>query len=127
MNIWLKVRVLSPLPKSECAKKFSERGCSFCLKVFPTAQQLTCHRAACQSLPLLPPLSWVNKRIQAEKEQIHGESSNISAIAMDCEMVGGGQNGSLDFCTRVCLVDEDEKVVFHCYVKPPIPITDYRL
>ncbi|GLJ21334.1 hypothetical protein SUGI_0392260 [Cryptomeria japonica] len=125
---------LGPLPKAECAKRFSERGCSLCLKVFPTAEQLTYHRATCQSLPPLPPISGgrlfsVNNRIQAETEQIHGESSNrgnISAIAMDCEMVGGGQDGSLDICARVCLVDEEEKVVFHCYVNPTIPITDYR-
>ena len=74
-------------------------------------------------------LSLVNKTVQAENKKIQGESSskgNISAIAMDCEMVGGGQDGSLDLCARVCLVDEEEKVVFHCYVKPPIPITDYR-
>eukprot|EP00253_Pinus_taeda_P013762 PITA_13762 len=41
-------------------------------------------------------------------------------------MVGGGQDGSLDICARVCLVDEDEKLVFHTYVKPQIPVTDYR-
>ncbi|GLJ21337.1 hypothetical protein SUGI_0392320 [Cryptomeria japonica] len=130
----LREHLIGPLPKAECAKQFSERGCSLCLKVFPTAQQLNNHRAACQSLPPLPAISGlrpslVNKRNQAEKEQILEESSNksnISGIAMDCEMVGGGRDGSLDLCARVCLVDEEEKVIFHCYVRPPIPITDYR-
>lgn len=48
------------------------------------------------------------------------------AIAMDCEMVGGGSDGSLDLCARVCLIDEDEKLLFHAYVEPPIPVTNYR-
>ncbi|KAJ4972455.1 hypothetical protein NE237_005629 [Protea cynaroides] len=47
-------------------------------------------------------------------------------IAIDCEMVGGGSDESLDICARVCLVDEDENVVLHTYVKPQIPITNYR-
>ena len=41
-----------------------------------------------------------NKRIQVEK------SGLASAIALDCEMVGGGQVGSLDLYARVFLVDE---------------------
>lgn len=48
------------------------------------------------------------------------------AIAMDCEMVGGGSDGSLDLCARVCLTDEDEKILFHTYVRPQLPITNYR-
>ncbi|XP_057853379.2 RNA exonuclease 4-like isoform X1 [Cryptomeria japonica] len=108
----LREHLIGPLPKAKCAKQFSERGCRLCLKVFPTTEQLIYHRAACQ-------FSSVNKRIPAEKEQ-------ISAIALDCEMVGGGQDGSLDLCARVCLVNEEEKVLFHYYVKPPIPITNYR-
>jgi RNA exonuclease 4 len=48
------------------------------------------------------------------------------AIAMDCEMVGGGSDGSLELCGRVCLVDEDENLIFHTYVKPQIPVTNYR-
>ncbi|GLJ21333.1 hypothetical protein SUGI_0392250 [Cryptomeria japonica] len=55
-------------------------------------------------------------------------TSSISAIALDCEMVvGGDEDDSLDLCAGVCLVDEEEKVVFQCYVKPPLPIADYRL
>ncbi|KAI3979889.1 hypothetical protein MKX01_042543, partial [Papaver californicum] len=47
------------------------------------------------------------------------------AIALDCEMVGGGSDGTLDLCARVCLVDENENVVFHTYVVPELPVTDY--
>lgn len=48
------------------------------------------------------------------------------AIALDCEMVGGGSDGSLELCARVCLVDEDENLIFHTYVHPQIPVTNYR-
>ncbi|KAJ7972833.1 RNA exonuclease 4 [Quillaja saponaria] len=48
------------------------------------------------------------------------------AIAMDCEMVGGGSDGSLDLCARICLIDEDENLIFHTYVQPQISITNYR-
>ena len=48
------------------------------------------------------------------------------AIAMDCEMIGGGSDGSLDLCARVCLTDEDENILFHTYVRPQLSITNYR-
>lgn len=48
------------------------------------------------------------------------------AIAIDCEMVGGGDDGTLDLCALVCLIDEDENVIFHTYVRPQIPVTNYR-
>lgn len=48
------------------------------------------------------------------------------AVALDCEMVGGGSDGTLDLCARVCLIDEDENLIFHTYVRPEIPITNYR-
>ncbi|MCI22753.1 apoptosis-enhancing nuclease-like, partial [Trifolium medium] len=40
-------------------------------------------------------------------------------------MVGGGSDGSLDLCARVCLIDENENIIFHSYVTPPIPVTNY--
>nr|POE98109.1 rna exonuclease 4 [Quercus suber] len=39
---------------------------------------------------------------------------------------GGGSDGSLDLCARVCLSDEYESIIFHTYVKPPTPATNYR-
>lgn len=56
----------------------------------------------------------------------NGSRRGYEAMAIDCEMVGGGSNGSLDLCARACLVDEDEKILFHTYVLPQIPVTDYR-
>ncbi|GFP97863.1 rna exonuclease 4 [Phtheirospermum japonicum] len=61
---------------------------------------------------------------------VNSENGDLSrhpkAVALDCEMVGGGSDGSLDLCARVCLIDEDEKPIFHTYVQPQIPVTDYR-
>lgn len=48
-------------------------------------------------------------------------------VALACKMVGGGSDGSLDLCARVCLIDEHENIIFHSYVKPPIPVTNCRL
>ncbi|KAM3325973.1 hypothetical protein P3S67_001099 [Capsicum chacoense] len=45
------------------------------------------------------------------------------ALTIDCEMIGG--DSSQDLCTRVCVVDEDEKLIFHSYVLPQNPVTDY--
>ncbi|KAM7254189.1 hypothetical protein ACFE04_031871 [Oxalis oulophora] len=47
-------------------------------------------------------------------------------VALDCEMVGGGFDGSIDICASVCLIDEDENVIFHAYIQPPHPVTNYR-
>ncbi|KAG0503347.1 hypothetical protein HPP92_003419 [Vanilla planifolia] len=47
-------------------------------------------------------------------------------VALACKMVGGGSDGSLNICARVCLIDEDESIVFHSYVRPQIPVTNYR-
>lgn len=47
-------------------------------------------------------------------------------VSLGCKMVGGGSDGTLDLCARVCLVDEEENVIFHSYIKPQIPVTNYR-
>lgn len=55
-----------------------------------------------------------------------GYSRQAQVVALACKMVGGGSDGSLDLCGRVCIIDERENIIFHSYVKPPIPITNYR-
>ena len=47
-------------------------------------------------------------------------------MALDCEMVGGGEEGETDLCARVCVVDENETVLLETFVMPPVPVTDYR-
>ncbi|KAL6978489.1 hypothetical protein U1Q18_020157 [Sarracenia purpurea var. burkii] len=53
-------------------------------------------------------------------------STSTKAVAIDCEMVGGGSDCSHDLCARVCVIDEDENLIFHSYVQPQIPVSDYR-
>ncbi|XP_073054101.1 RNA exonuclease 4-like [Primulina eburnea] len=48
------------------------------------------------------------------------------AVIIDCEMVSGGSDGSIDLCARVCLVDEDGKIIFHTNVVSQILFTNYR-
>lgn len=52
--------------------------------------------------------------------------SSGQTVALACKMVGGGSDGSLDLCARVCLTDEYDNIIFHTYVKPPMPVTNYR-
>ncbi|KVH92853.1 Exonuclease [Cynara cardunculus var. scolymus] len=47
-------------------------------------------------------------------------------VALAGKMVGGGSDGSLDLCARVCIIDEYENILFHSYVKPQLPVTNYR-
>uniref|UniRef100_A0A0D3A0H7 Uncharacterized protein n=1 Tax=Brassica oleracea var. oleracea TaxID=109376 RepID=A0A0D3A0H7_BRAOL len=53
-------------------------------------------------------------------------SRSPKVVALSCKMVGGGSDGSLDLCGRVCITDESDNVVFHTYVKPSMPVTNYR-
>lgn len=53
-------------------------------------------------------------------------NSQGRVVALSCKMVGGGTDGSLDLCARVCLIDEHERILFESYVAPNIPITNYR-
>jgi DNA polymerase III epsilon subunit-like protein len=48
------------------------------------------------------------------------------AVALGCKMVGGGSDGTLDVCARVCLIDEHENILYESFVKPLIPVTHYR-
>ncbi|KAJ0989092.1 hypothetical protein J5N97_007448 [Dioscorea zingiberensis] len=58
--------------------------------------------------------------------EIDTKTRDPQVVALACKMVGGGSDGSLDLCARVCLIDEDENIIFHSYVKPQIPVTNYR-
>lgn len=60
------------------------------------------------------------------QDDLKMDSSRARVVALACKMVGGGSDGSLDLCARVCLIDESEKIIFHTYVKPRLPVTKYR-
>ncbi|KAK7856299.1 rna exonuclease 4, partial [Quercus suber] len=85
--------VIGPLPKEDCSRVFSEQGCNLCLKVFDSPISLSEHKRSCRLLAPSPIRSWSN--------------------CPRCEMVGGGDDGTLDLCALVCLIDEDVNVIFH--------------
>ncbi|KAK9117133.1 hypothetical protein Sjap_016080 [Stephania japonica] len=103
----LREHLIGPLPKLECARVFAVRGCSLCLAV----------------------VSYRIFNSGTYDELIHfecGRTSTPHVVAVSCKMVGGGSDGSLDLCARVCLIDESERIIFHTFVKPQIPVTNYR-
>ncbi|KAG8389393.1 hypothetical protein BUALT_Bualt02G0224500 [Buddleja alternifolia] len=127
----LREHATGSLSKGNCSKIFAERGCKLCMRIFDSPFILNEHQQICfQPAPAHLGIM----RLPCTESQIYdppvttenGEGSHPEAIAIDCAMVGGGSDESLDLCARVCLVDEDEKVIFHTYVIPQIPVTNYR-
>ncbi|TNN38371.1 Interferon-stimulated exonuclease-like 2 [Liparis tanakae] len=47
-------------------------------------------------------------------------------LALDCEMVGTGPKGSISQLGRCSLVSYDGDVVYDKFIKPTVPVTDYR-
>ncbi|KAF5203831.1 Rna exonuclease [Thalictrum thalictroides] len=98
------------------------------MNIFDSSDVLSAHKEICC---LSPTTCLVPTTIPLIESKV--EVSNLSdaiqvpeAIAIDCEMVGGGYGGILDICVSVCLIDESENVLFHTYVKPILPVTNYR-
>ncbi|KAM4132688.1 hypothetical protein ACJW30_01G270400 [Castanea mollissima] len=126
----LREHLIGPLPKEECKRIFSNQGCKFCLVILNNPDELRLHQEICQLpsvntgvLAQLANLS-IFDNLTIDNVQIRGPQ--VAALA--CKMVGGGggSDGSLDPCARVCLIDEYESMIFHTYVKPPTPATNYR-
>ncbi|XP_077218496.1 uncharacterized protein LOC143852781 [Tasmannia lanceolata] len=122
------------LPKTNCEKIFSARGCDLCMSIFNSPDALIKHRETCCMSPAAPldigeiPYLANNFALMEISDVTVASQSNQApqVVSMDCEMVGGGSDGSLDLCARVCLVDVDENVLFYSYVMPQIPVTNYR-
>lgn len=47
-------------------------------------------------------------------------------VALDCEMVGLGENGKTSALARCAIVDYDGAVVYDEFVRPPGYVTDFR-
>ncbi|XP_042507169.1 RNA exonuclease 4-like [Macadamia integrifolia] len=125
----LREHLIGPLPKVECAKIFSVRGCSLCLTIFDSPNALRFHRGRCQFSRAAPAgliSRMSNLGIQDDLRIDNGRTRGPQVVALACKMVGGGSDGSLDLCARICLIDEDENIIFHSYIKPQIPVTNYR-
>ncbi|OAV86828.1 hypothetical protein PTTG_04709 [Puccinia triticina 1-1 BBBD Race 1] len=75
------------------------------------------------SSPLVP------KTIQpkrAKKLTMLTKAQQQNYVAIDCEMVGVGPNGSVSALARVSIVDFHGNVLLDEYVKPTQPVTQYR-
>uniref|UniRef100_N1QXE6 RNA exonuclease 4 n=1 Tax=Aegilops tauschii TaxID=37682 RepID=N1QXE6_AEGTA len=109
--------------KPACATAFQAHGCPLCLAVFPTSAALRAHCAACK-LSRAPIPSSVQSLTRTMSRM--GVRGGGGAVALGCKMVGGGSDGTLDVCARVCVVDEHEAILYESFVKPLIPVTHYR-
>ncbi|KAF5479585.1 hypothetical protein F2P56_000394 [Juglans regia] len=118
------------LPKQECRNIFNIRGCRFCLAILDSPNARWSHQERCQFSSVeagqLARLANLGNRENLSTIDNGGTRSGPQVVALACKMVGGGSDGSLDMCARVCLIDESENIIFHTYVKPPIPVTNYR-
>ncbi|CAN1320519.1 RNA exonuclease 4 [Linum perenne] len=126
----LREHLIGPLPKQECKNIFNIRGCRFCLTILDTSNARRLHQDRCQFhnvnavMPLPSSLVFLVHLRNLSSDS--GYSRGTQVVALACKMVGGGSDGSLDVCGRVCLIDQNENILFHSYVKPPIPVTNYR-
>ncbi|KAI3913904.1 hypothetical protein MKW92_051689 [Papaver armeniacum] len=123
----LREHLIGPLPKVECARVFSPRGCNLCLTILNGPNAVRSHRQTCQfSRKNLGSPDDILSRMSNMGINSDGRTRAPQAFALGCKMVGGGSDGSLNLCARVCLIDEDKRVVLQAYVKPLIPVTNYR-
>ncbi|KAL1824593.1 hypothetical protein DCAR_0312670 [Daucus carota subsp. sativus] len=126
----LREHLIGPLPKVECERIFKERGCHICLDIFSSRNALKAHLNSCQlSRTNVNGLTYrmANLGIFDDmRNHENGGGRGGRVVALACKMVGGGSDGSLDLCARVCLIDEYENTIFHTYVRPHLPVTHYR-
>ncbi|CAH2053306.1 unnamed protein product, partial [Thlaspi arvense] len=114
--------------KEKCSEIFAKQGCTLCLKVFEDATALAEHIKMCRLSPPPPfePDILFPEVNASPARGLNTSGTRMKAMALDCEMVGGGDDGSLDLCATVCLVDQDEKVILFTLVQPQQTVTDYR-
>jgi len=53
-------------------------------------------------------------------------ADRTQAVAIDCEMVGVGQEGRSSCLARVCVINEKQEILYMRNVVPSEPVTDYR-
>jgi Exonuclease len=52
--------------------------------------------------------------------------SVTDVVAIDCEMVGGGESGKDNLLARVSVVNKFNEVLYDTFVQPREAVTDYR-
>lgn len=67
------------------------------------------------------------KSLLAKMNAVSGDQARLGKyVAIDCEMVGVGPDGTDSALARVSLVNFHGAVLLDCYVKPQEKVTDYR-
>ena len=84
----LRQHLIGKLPKESCAAAFATRGCKTCLEIFENEEEENAH--AC-----------VFREREGETQRV----GDAPCVALDCEFVGVGEDGSENACARVCIVD----------------------
>ena len=51
---------------------------------------------------------------------------SCNVVAVDCEMVGCGVKGRVSVVARCSIVDYNGNIIYDSYIKPHLPIKDYR-
>ncbi|XP_059295277.1 RNA exonuclease 4-like [Lycium ferocissimum] len=121
----LREHLIGPLPKAECERIFKDRGCDICLTILGSRNAVRAHRESCHPRPNNNGLIYRMANMGI-RDELRIDNSRGRVVALACKMVGGGSDGSLDLCARVCLIDEHERILFQSYVKPNLPVTSYR-
>ncbi|XP_004486814.1 RNA exonuclease 4-like isoform X2 [Cicer arietinum] len=109
----LREHLTGPVARGVCSAIFFQCGCQLCLTLSDSPASLNDHRETCR-LSAPTPLG-TSELLYIDSHNENHADCRPGAIAMDCEMVGGGSDGSLELCARVCLIDEDENLIFHTY------------
>lgn len=73
--------------------------------------------------PSPPPKFRVDK---FKKRGILSPAARSKYVALDCEMVGVGRHGAQSALARVTLIDFYGNIMMDEYVRPDLPVTDYR-
>lgn len=63
---------------------------------------------------------------KAKPGSLSTDSSLTPVLAMDCEMVGVGPNGTKSVLARVCIVNSAGNVLLDTFVRPQEKVTDFR-
>ncbi|EJD55379.1 hypothetical protein AURDEDRAFT_49692 [Auricularia subglabra TFB-10046 SS5] len=68
---------------------------------------------------------WVSEtlRSRAKRRRI---DRDCSAVSISCVCVGIGAGGTTPMLARICIVDGAGNALFNAYVKPTMPVVDYR-
>jgi RNA exonuclease 4 len=105
----LRQHLIGKLPKESCAAAFATRGCKTCLEIFENEEEENAH--AC-----------VFREREGETQRV----GDAPCVALDCEFVGVGEDGSENACARVCIVDAWGETVLNTWVNPGVDVVDYR-